>query len=475
MTKEEAFMFLAKTGKLKTKKTTEIKTSPFSIGMETLDRDMFEAEPTFKHLAVLGAKWARIQPGWMKCEKTEGVYDFKWLDKVVTGLLEAGVQPWMNLGYGNKIYIPECDHPFGTGWCPLYSERARAGWCNFIDALTKHYRGRVSRFEIWNEPDGAKYYWQPLRKPDPAGVAELTKLTAKVIKKNVPDAFIIGGVVANPRNLKFIQGLFEGGIGEVINALSVHCYSTEPESSDGMLYDTIRGIIRRYNPDVKVWQGEGGAQSTPYGYGACWDLPWTEELQARIVAKRFVCDIGNRIELTNYFHLSDLKNYAGRGVPDYREYCYFGLLRRGDYSPKPSFRTMQTLATIFADGVELTDLAIADLYDDASGRYVFGCRKIFRKGNYPVIACWTPANVFDQTPPRRVDIAYNVLSAGMTLDNPVLIDPITQDVYFVPPARPEGCTLKDPCAEPNMLHRIPYMDYPLIITDRAAIEIIEEK
>ena len=474
MDKTEAFAYLKKIGKLKTRKAVEIETSPFSVGMEALDRDLFDADRTYAHLANLGVKWARIQPGWMKCEKVEGVYDFAWLDRVVDNLLKIGVQPWMNLGYGNKLYIPECDHPFGTGWSPLGTARARTGWCNFIDALTRHYRGRVTRFEIWNEPDGSEYYWKPVGKPDPAGVAELTELTAGVIRKNLPDAYIIGGVMANPTNLEFIQGLFDHGIGKAIDAFSVHFYTKHPETADGMLYDCLKGIVRRYNSKIRIWQGEGGAQSSPHGFGACYDSPWTEDFQARMVAKRLVCDLGNDTELANYFHLSDLTNYAGRGVPESREYCYFGLLRRDDYSEKPSFRTLQTLATVFADGVAPSEFGFisVDTEDDKSPLY--GCRKLFRKGNYPVMACWDQVSVFQQTPPRRCNFSY-FLGDGMTLDNPVLIDPLTQEVYFVYPARPKDCTLRQPQAEPNKLKHLPYLDYPLIVTDRQAVEIIEER
>ena len=60
--------------------------------------------------------------------------------------------------------------------------------------------------------------------------------------------------------------------------------------------------------------------------------------------------IGSGTEVSNYFHISDLTNYAGRGVPAWRDHCYFGLLREDDYSPKPSYSAMQTLATMYMKG-----------------------------------------------------------------------------------------------------------------------------
>jgi hypothetical protein len=42
-----------------------------------------------------------LQCGWAKCEQKPGVYDFAWLDEVVNDALAQGVQPWLEVSYGN--------------------------------------------------------------------------------------------------------------------------------------------------------------------------------------------------------------------------------------------------------------------------------------------------------------------------------------------------------------------------------------
>ncbi len=55
--------------------------SSWSIGGETLDRDFAVYNNYKKYLGPLGAKAIRLQAGWAKCEKTQGVYDWAWLDE----------------------------------------------------------------------------------------------------------------------------------------------------------------------------------------------------------------------------------------------------------------------------------------------------------------------------------------------------------------------------------------------------------
>ena len=92
---------LIKIGKIKPRKASEIKNSRIGIGFEKLDRKVFNPEKAYDKLAMIGAKWVRIQSGWERTEQEKGVYDFEWLDSIVDNLLERGLVPWINLVYGN--------------------------------------------------------------------------------------------------------------------------------------------------------------------------------------------------------------------------------------------------------------------------------------------------------------------------------------------------------------------------------------
>lgn len=130
-----------------------------SVGFETLDRELFDPEECYELLGKSGVKWARCQSGWSRCEKTPGGYDFAWLDRVVDRFCELGIRPWLGLTFGNRLYSPDAKHPSAVGCPPVcYGERAVRAWENFVRAVVDRYRGRVSCFEIWNEPDNRQFW-----------------------------------------------------------------------------------------------------------------------------------------------------------------------------------------------------------------------------------------------------------------------------------------------------------------------------
>jgi hypothetical protein len=82
-------------GKLKTRDAKDIKSSSWSIGGETLDRDYTDYQSYKKYLGPLGAKRIRLQGGWSKCEKKKGEYNFAWLDSIIPDAASRGVYPWV--------------------------------------------------------------------------------------------------------------------------------------------------------------------------------------------------------------------------------------------------------------------------------------------------------------------------------------------------------------------------------------------
>ena len=137
------------------KTSKEVQFSKIGIGFEKLDRDVFDPEKAYDKVAELGVKWVRLQSGWQRTEREKGVYDFRWLDKIVDNLLSRGLTPWMCLCYGNDLYDENAKKVFGAVGCPpIFTDEQKAAWNNYVKALTVHFKDRVSYYEVWNEPDG---------------------------------------------------------------------------------------------------------------------------------------------------------------------------------------------------------------------------------------------------------------------------------------------------------------------------------
>ena len=104
-------------GKLPVVSADKIPFSRLGIGFEKLDRDTFDPNKAYDKLAAIGVKQVRIQSGWARCEKEKGVYDFGWLDAIVDNIRSRGMEPWLDLCYGNPLYTDLAKPIFGAVGC----------------------------------------------------------------------------------------------------------------------------------------------------------------------------------------------------------------------------------------------------------------------------------------------------------------------------------------------------------------------
>ena len=187
-------------GKLKHYKSSEIDESYVSIGFECLDRELWNPDKCYDLLAESGVKHARVQTGWVRCEKEKGVYDFSWLDEIVDNLVARGIKPWFDVGFGNPLYMKNTPNEYCVGCVPLlFGDEAVEAWKNFVTATVSHFKDRITYFEIWNEPD-IPAFWYP-GNPDAKMCAELVKMTAVIIKSEHPTAktgINMSNAVGNP-------------------------------------------------------------------------------------------------------------------------------------------------------------------------------------------------------------------------------------------------------------------------------------
>lgn len=445
-------------GKVRPRNSKEIAASPLSVGFETLDRRMFDPERVYPHLAQLGVKWARVQTGWGRCEPERGRYDFAWLDAIVDSLLEIGIQPWFNLGYGNRLYTPEAEDASAVGWAPVFSEEARAGWTRFVSAIAQHFAGRVRHWEIWNEPNTG-LFWRP-RKPEARDYVDLVTITAPLVRRSVPHAVIIGGALAG-MPVHYLEACLAAGLAGCVDRISYHPYGPLPEKNYHAQIAGFRKRIAQWRPGIALWQGECGCPSRPSKTSgwALEKMDWNETRQAKWLLRRILSDLCEGVALTSYFHTVDLLRYNwGDGPTDFDQ--SMGLLRGADYSPKPSYYAYQCLCTLF-DAETKWERGLDCRIEGAGAADVLASG--FVRGNSAVCAYWQPADLFEPFEPHSVSLRLS-LPAGCLLDEPVLVDPLSQEVFPLPAPKRDS-------AGGIAFASLPLRDYPLIVADRVGVPI----
>ncbi len=484
-------------GKLKTTRSTEMSNSRMGVGFECLDRQMWDPNQAWPVLEALGVKWARVQTGWARTEKTVGVYDFAWLDDIVDKLLVRGVQPWLSLSYGNPVYtknmniaVPGVSPNYqgcsehGVGFPPIHTPEERQGWQNYVRALVKHFRNRVTHYEVWNEPDLLSF-WKC--QPRAADYVDLVRLTAEPLRQEQPEAKMIGGAIAwgmTVWSLKYLEDCFKAGLHELIDIITYHGYKSVPERHSAQEIAAFKHLVGRYNPSLSYWQGEAGVQSkVPSGgnSGALSAMKLSEAIQVRMLLRRTLLELHNGCAMSSYFHMADFAHYAG----DSRTYHY-GLIRLEDGLPKPSFHALQTLCTLLADpmvpadGRSAAHMSILDDTSDPRATKAQTWHANFVRGDVPVHAWWIPESLENDPVVKAAELTF-WLESGLRLDHPVIIDPVSQEVYavtFEMDKRTCGESWMVPDSEGDGIRHfkpIPVSTDPLILTDLSAISILESE
>lgn len=146
-----------------------------------------------------------------------------------------------------------------------------------------------------------------------------------------------------------------------------------------------------------------------------------------------------------------------------------GILNGLTYNtPKKSFETLSRLANFFNGQLKPSDGYFRAGYPDENEHGFLKIHFVFEKASRPVYAYYIPEDV-----EKEMGVKYglwadiSVIGFEKGLDDPVLIDMYSGDVYSIKPVHRCESTLK--------FENLPYSDYPMVICDRSAFEIETDK
>jgi hypothetical protein len=191
-----------------------------------------EVDQTFDKMLETNVKAVRLMIPWAGVEQFQDQFNWTNVDRTVNA---AAVRNMAIMAVINATpawaVIPNA--PAITG-----RPASAAQYAEFCAQVAARYKGRISAYEVWNEPNGAQFFAPT---PDPAGYTELLKSAYRKIKQADPDATVIGGVLGsvsdvgtrliNPVN--FLQQMYAAGAKNYMDAVSFHPYHYSLKFSDG--------------------------------------------------------------------------------------------------------------------------------------------------------------------------------------------------------------------------------------------------
>ena len=165
--------------------------SGWSVGGETLDRSFTNFSAWSPFLGPLGVTAVRMQAGWARCDpRGDGAYEWAWLDEAVVGSLAVGVEPWLQLSFGNPAVAGGGSAAVGS---PLpVGDAALTAWDAWTRAAVARYAPLLARgagtWEIWNEPN--------FQHINATAYADFALRTAATVRAVAPLARVRVGVLA---------------------------------------------------------------------------------------------------------------------------------------------------------------------------------------------------------------------------------------------------------------------------------------
>jgi VCBS repeat-containing protein len=232
-----------------------------------------EIDRALDALQSVGVTDIRVLVPWAAVEPVQGSADWSAVDRVVNSAAARNIKV---LGILNST----------PTWAAVPNTMPLAGmpadnaqFAAFAGLAAARYKGKVTAWEVWNEPNGINF-WQPA--PNAAQYTALLKPTYLAIKAADPNAVVVaasvGSVVdfgdwlVNP--VRFVSEMYAAGAAGYFDALSFHPYQyTTPFTQGGIYYESpLTQVNRIYalmvangDGNKKIWATEYGEPSSAAG------------------------------------------------------------------------------------------------------------------------------------------------------------------------------------------------------------------
>src|ERR1700739_541010 len=256
------------------------------VGMHTLSPTRHWPEVPFGSVRPAGASWGAMEPA-------KGQFDWHSLDT------------WVAQSQSHHVQL---DYVFVNTprWASTRPDESCIGrklgcaappnlddWSEFVTALVTRYRGKISSYELWNEPNGSGFWTGT-----PQQMVELAARAYPIIKSIDPSAVVTTPAVSSSgwplsHDAWLDQYLAAGG-GKYADVIAWHGYAGRndrpalPPEGLAEQIRALRKVLAKHNvSQMPIWNTEGG-------WGKDAQLP-DENAQAAFLTKWYLINFTNGI------------------------------------------------------------------------------------------------------------------------------------------------------------------------------------
>jgi hypothetical protein len=377
-------------------------------------RSLAEVDRDLDLLAGAGLTVLRVSIGWDDVEPQPDHFVFTFWDQVVRRAEERGIRliPYV-------AYTPAWStkgNPADTWRQPPADPRQFEA---VMEQLSRHYRGRIRSWELWNEPDNPAYWLGTA-----AEYGTLLVRGAAGVRRGDPSAQVVfGGLAGKVAFLADVLG--RPGVPAAVDVVNVHAYfetwNSEPiEQLTGYL-DEVAAVVGRIGVRP-IWLAEvgysdhrQGAVVSP-GYRAFFAYEHTLAFGPVALARTLTLALASpHVALAAWYEIKD--PIAAAEVIGDDNNRHLGVAF-ADRRPKPALATLGFFGRTFQRGYRSLDPLARRAPDDRS---IEAHGFLFDDGTALVVA-WIPTNPAGVNRPPGEGTAVDQRRAAIELGLPCRSD-----------------------------------------------------
>lgn len=327
-----------------------------------------------------GVRYLRCGFSWNGIEPERGQYRFEFWDMLVTEAAQAGITliPYV-------AYTPEWAAATEEGfWKQPPSDPA--DYARVMRTLAQRYRGKISHWELWNEPDN-KEYWTG----SPDQFATMIIAAAKAVREVAPEAkLVLGGMSQGPG--EFFENLISyHHLQQHVDILALHAYpeswhEERAETTFGRWIEEMNAVAKR--SQRKLWLNEMGyadyryqpAHASLWGTNTYYAYEHTQRYAADFLFKSFTMTLASGdVSLAGWYRIDDFRESDPR-MPQDKVHHHLGITDVNG-RPKPPFYALRFFNSLFSKPARTIDVST-----NPESQAVI--RLFERKDNHVIVTGW---------------------------------------------------------------------------------------
>ncbi|HOF40348.1 MAG TPA: hypothetical protein PLD73_09760 [Candidatus Hydrogenedentes bacterium] len=210
------------------------------------------SDEEYARLHALGVRLMRVDFHWSTVQKDPDTWDFSQFDSYLDAAEKHGIKVVALLVFDNNAV--ETDE-IGAKRRNYIAPRDVPLFLEYIRRTVTRYQARVYAWELWNEPDLARFWDGPRDE-----MYDLIRKSAQTVRETCPGALLLGPAMAGAFGVYSapgIEGLHAAGALELVGHPTLHVYVSEPRCYYNEFF-RVRNAAAKYGHPGKLWITELG-------------------------------------------------------------------------------------------------------------------------------------------------------------------------------------------------------------------------